>query len=178
MLAELRSQFPDVDARAGSAEAIPVPDSSADAVLVGQAWHWFDQDRALDEAARVLRSGGVLAVLWNSDDAGVEWVAGYHAVVQRNHTVPRTSLTEAIPALPTHPAFTRTEFHTAPNPFPTTAEGLVGNVATHSWMLVSEPDERRRVLGELRAYLAGRPETSDGEFELPLVTEIVRALRK
>src|SRR5690348_6638971 len=42
MLAELRRRLPDVDAREGSAESIPLPTGSVDTVLVGQAWHWFD----------------------------------------------------------------------------------------------------------------------------------------
>jgi SAM-dependent methyltransferase len=78
MLAELRRRLPDVDAREGSAESIPLPTGSVDTVLVGQAWHWFDTGRALPELARVLRPGGVLAALWNADDHGVEWVAELH----------------------------------------------------------------------------------------------------
>ena len=45
---------------AGSAEAIPLPDRSVDAVVAGQAYHWFDPARALPEIARVLRPGGSL----------------------------------------------------------------------------------------------------------------------
>src|SRR3954451_17341334 len=75
MLAELRRLLPDVDAREGSAESIPLRTGGVDAVLVGQAWHWFDTGRALPELARVLRPGGVLAALWNVDDHEVEWVA-------------------------------------------------------------------------------------------------------
>src|SRR5436305_7874146 len=68
MLGELTRRFPEVDARPGSAEDIPLPDDSVDAVLAGQAMHWFDLARALPEITRVLRPGGVLAGLWNRPD--------------------------------------------------------------------------------------------------------------
>jgi ubiquinone/menaquinone biosynthesis C-methylase UbiE len=50
---------------AGTAERMPLPDSSADAVFVGDAFHWFDGAAAVDELARVLRPGGGVALLWN-----------------------------------------------------------------------------------------------------------------
>ena len=75
MLAELRRAMPEVRSAPGSAEEIPLPDASVDAVLAGQAMHWFDMDRAMPEIARVLTPGGVLAGLWNVDDDRVGWVA-------------------------------------------------------------------------------------------------------
>ena len=60
MRAQPNASTPGVRALAGSAEQIPLPDASVDAVIAGQAYHWFDQDKAHAEIARVLRPGGVL----------------------------------------------------------------------------------------------------------------------
>ena len=61
----LSEHLPVADVRAGAAEAIPLEDASVDAVFAGQAFHWFANDAAVAEIARVLRPGGVLALLWN-----------------------------------------------------------------------------------------------------------------
>jgi ubiquinone/menaquinone biosynthesis C-methylase UbiE len=63
MRAQLEAAVPSVEALAGSAEALPLPDASADAITVASAVHWFDLDRALPEFHRVLRPGGGLAVI-------------------------------------------------------------------------------------------------------------------
>ena len=94
MLAELRRGLPAVTAMPGRAEAIPLPDASVDAVLAGQAAHWFDLDRAMPEIARVLTPGGVFAGLWNTDDDRVDWVAGLHEVT-RPHERRRVHLATA-----------------------------------------------------------------------------------
>ena len=74
MRAELTRSLPGVQARAGTAEAIPLPDGSVDAVVVGQAFHWFDGDAALAEIHRVLRPGGRLGLIWNVKDESVDWI--------------------------------------------------------------------------------------------------------
>jgi len=61
----LQSLSPDTEAHGGTAEAIPLADSSVDAVFTAQAFHWFDNERALAEIARVLRPRGALVVMWN-----------------------------------------------------------------------------------------------------------------
>ena len=65
MRAELERRTRGVEVLAGAAEELPLPDRSADAVLVAQAFHWFDGRRALAEIARVLRPKGGLGLLWN-----------------------------------------------------------------------------------------------------------------
>jgi SAM-dependent methyltransferase len=74
MLTLLREAVPDAMAIASTAEEIPLPASSVDVVVAGQAFHWFDAERSWPEIARVLRPGGALALVWNSGDIRVPWV--------------------------------------------------------------------------------------------------------
>ena len=65
MLAQLRAAIPGVERREGTAEAIPLEDSTVDAVTVAQAFHWFEPQAALREIHRVLRPDGGVALFWN-----------------------------------------------------------------------------------------------------------------
>lgn len=175
MLAELRDRLPSVDARPGTAEAVPMPDRSVDAVLVGQAWHWFDAERARAEITRVLRPGGVLALLRNGEDGEVDWVAGFLDAVEwssraggaarRTFLAPDEHLVDV----------TEQRF---PNPRPSDTDSMIARLNTFSWVLTAPPAERAALLERAREYLGNRPETSSGQFTLPLVTTVLRAVRR
>jgi SAM-dependent methyltransferase len=179
MLAELRRQLPSARALRAAAEALPLPDRSVDAVLCGQSLHWFDLPRALPEIARVLADGGVLAALWNNDDDRVPWVAGLHGAAEGAASPPlsvRRLQTVGFGPGQFGDSFRPAERAEFPNSQPRTAQSLLATMATHSKMLVMPPRERERVLGQVRRYLASRPEAA-GEFELPMVTTTLRAVR-
>jgi SAM-dependent methyltransferase len=72
MRAELARAAPGAEAIEGAAEAIPLADGSVDAVLVAEAFHWFSTKAAVAEIARVVGSGGGVALMWNVHDWGDE----------------------------------------------------------------------------------------------------------
>ncbi|MFC4140452.1 MULTISPECIES: class I SAM-dependent methyltransferase [unclassified Microbacterium] len=74
MLAALHVQSPQVPTFVGTAESLPLPDASVDAVVLGQAWHWVDPVPASAEIGRVVRPGGVLGLIWNVRDERYDWV--------------------------------------------------------------------------------------------------------
>lgn len=74
MRAVLAENIGDERAHRGSAEAIPLPDASVQAVVAGQMWHWVDPARAVPEVGRVVRPGGTLIVLWILRDDRVPWI--------------------------------------------------------------------------------------------------------
>ncbi len=184
MLAELRRQLAGVRAVTGSAEAIPLPDASVDAVLAGQAAHWFDLDRAMPEIARVLAPGGVFAGLWNADDDRVEWVDGLHkACGRRGATL--TAFTRGDDdeiaswlRTPGRALFGPPEFTLFDHAQARTADSLVETLRTHSMFLIMQPAEREAVLAQVRDFLAATPQTATGEFSLPLCTLTMRTVRR
>jgi len=91
MRAELERAVPEARVLEGSAEAIPLPDASADVVACAQSFHWFDHAKALPEVARVLRPGGRLALVWNSRDDADPWMARLSAILG-NETVDEDDL--------------------------------------------------------------------------------------
>jgi SAM-dependent methyltransferase len=65
MRQQLAAALPEVEVREGTAERLPLDPGEADAVFVGEAFHWFDGRAALAEAARVLAPAGGIGLLWN-----------------------------------------------------------------------------------------------------------------
>jgi SAM-dependent methyltransferase len=185
MLTELRRALPAVRALPGSAEAVPLPDGSVDAVLSGNAMHWFDMAVAGPEIARVLAPGGTLAGLWNVVDDRVDWVAGLARVSGSaaigSRDTPASWRAETadmhLPKTGVAARFGSPEQAEFPHGQRRTADSLVSTLATRAGMLVMPEQEREATLGRTRAFLASRPETARGEFTLPMLTCVLRVRR-
>ncbi len=185
MLAELRRALPAVRALPGGAEAIPLPDASVDAVLAGNALHWFDMAVAGPQIARVLAPGGILAGLWNVMDDRVDWVAGLERTATSAAIGPRDTLGNwraataglHLPDTGLVARFGSPEQAEFPHGQRRTADSLVATIATRAGVLVMPERERAATLGRIRAFLASRPETTSGEFTLPMLTGVLRVRR-
>ncbi|MGH3240152.1 MAG: class I SAM-dependent methyltransferase [Spirillospora sp.] len=174
MLDELRRRVPGVRAVQGNAEEIPLGDGTVDAVVAGQAVHWFDLDRALPEIHRVLADGGVLAALWNSDDDRVPWVAELGRASRTSVSSRSNPPLEKLPETAWFPRLEQGDFAHVQR---RTAESLAATIGTHSHMLVLDDAEREAATRRLLAFLRATPETAEGEFDLPIVTLALRGRR-
>ena len=98
--------LPEVAVLGGTAEELPLEAASADVVCAGQAFHWFDLERALGEIARVLRPGGVVIAGWNTPTDEGSWYDAVIAYLERaNPDHLPASTRDWAPALGAHPAY-------------------------------------------------------------------------
>src|SRR5688500_5668683 len=150
----------------GTAEAVPLPDGSVDAVLVGQAFHWFDVEASLAEMARVLRPSGTVGLLWNERDESVEWVrAVWELWAGDPERLAASAPFDGAAGLssPEHQRFSHVQ--------PLDADLLVDLVASRSELITMPEDERVEVLHRVRELAPEDP------FELPYVTDAWRSVR-
>lgn len=83
MLRKAREHSPDACFLLADANAAPLRDASADLACFAQSWHWFFNDNAPREIARVLRPGGFWAAWWNQEWAdGEEWFDAYQTLLE------------------------------------------------------------------------------------------------
>ncbi|MGY1774632.1 class I SAM-dependent methyltransferase [Geodermatophilus sp. SYSU D00804] len=173
MLAQLRARHPGVPAQVGGAEAIPLPDASVDAVVAGQAAHWFDPEPAAAELRRVLRPGGVVGFVWNTRDETVPWVAALGAALAteaRGHEADQGVVAAFAAALPADVATARSRIVQRVPP-----EQVVGGIGTRSYVATMAPDARAAFLGGIRDLLATHPDTAGRDvLELPYRTDAHR----
>lgn len=169
MLEVLTGSLPDTPALLGTAEDIPLADDSVDAVLVAQAWHWFDPERAIKEVSRVLRPGGRLGLVWNTRDERMGWVKDLGRIIghENDPFTDRVSLPEP---------FTGIERRHVEWTNYLTPQALIDLVASRSYCITSPADVRTRTLDRVRELLATHPAlVNTTGLALPYVTVCIRA---
>jgi SAM-dependent methyltransferase len=157
MRARLVHACPAVEIVAGRGQELPLPAASVDAVFAAQAFHWFDDEQAGAELARVLRPQGALVLMWNVP-AGpfTPSVADVEELLLR-HVPPGDLGYDPLdlgdgrkPALP---QFTELTERRLPNPQTLDRQGLVSYYASMGWLADLPDDERLPLLDAIRVQL-------------------------
>jgi SAM-dependent methyltransferase len=169
MLEVLSASLPETRALLGTAEEIPLEDNSVDAVLVAQAWHWVDPERAIPEIARVLRPGGRLGLVWNTRDERLGWVRELGQIIGSDGDGRRFDVT-----LP--PPFGERQRHQVEWTNYLTPQALIDLVASRSYCITSPADVRTQTLDQVRELLATHPALANSTgLAMPYVTVCIRA---
>jgi SAM-dependent methyltransferase len=163
----LAERVPRAEAPPGVAEAIPLGDGEVDAVFAGQSFHWFANEIALAEIARVLRSGGVFARLWNEAVEPSPLPEEYRRRMSDLHDQMR-------PASISDDVFDGTPFGEASEASVdheqvSTRDDVLAFAASVSW--IANREDREDVLAELAAMLPV------GEYRFPMRANVAWAHR-
>jgi SAM-dependent methyltransferase len=161
MRAILEQVVPAAESLGGSAESIPLPDAAVDGIFAGQAFHWFANDEAVTEIARVLRPGGVLCLIWNEPVDPSPLPAPYSAYLCTLHA-------PSLEAVQSGPSFAEVigrgpfgAFHEASVVHEQVQEraGVLEFAQSVSWIAHRPEAERERIMRDLDSLLPAGPFT-------------------
>lgn len=174
MRALLTEHVPLARAMAGSAEHIPLPDASVDAIVAGQAFHWFARPAADREMARVLRPGGVVGLIWNFPDRAVEWVPKLYQLTRDRSGPWSSEHADLDPALfqDAEQDWTSWDYE-LPG-----AAGLLDLVHTWSWVITRTPQEQRAIDDRFAVLVSRHAELQGPVVRLRQRTKSVRQYRR
>jgi SAM-dependent methyltransferase len=166
-LAELREYLDADEVLDGRAEAIPLADAYVDLVTVGDAWHWFDHERAAAEVARVTKPGGRVALLWQTPDearspAWTQLLGPLLEPLLGDHPGFRDE--QGRGTFDAHPAFDALTERRVPFVWRPSRARYVDYIGSASFVAALAPEDRRRVLGRVAAVVP------EGTLAVPFVT--------
>lgn len=174
MLAALRAAVPGVPTFVGTAESLPLPDSSVDAVVLGQAWHWVEPIAASEEIGRVVRRGGVLGLIWNLRDDRVDWVRRITEIMRGSHAEMMLAAGDPVTASPFGPLEQESWEWTRP----ISREELHSMASSRSYIITAPAAEKARIRQEMDALFDELGLHGDDRIALPYVTRAFRTVRE
>jgi SAM-dependent methyltransferase len=173
MREQLFAVLPDVDAFDGTAERIPLPDGSVDAVTCGQAFHWFRAAEAVREIHRVLRPGGGVALIWNMRDLSDPLQARLQEIIAPHGGDVRSHRDVDPASLLAGGLFGPVEHRSWPYVQRLSRAHLVDRIASTSYIAILDPDARAGVLSQVLEAAEGLSEP----ISIPYTTDVYVADR-
>lgn len=165
----------DVATFEGTAEAIPLPAGTMDAVVCAQSFHWFATPAALAEIRRVLRPGATLGLVWNVRDETVPWVAALSRITDPYEAgTPRYRSDLWRTLFPAGGRFAPIAEHAVPHAHVGHVDDVViRRTLSVSFIAALPARERGAVERAVRGLVAATPElASGGDVSFPYVTRM------
>jgi ubiquinone/menaquinone biosynthesis C-methylase UbiE len=180
MREQLIRAVPDAEVLDGTAEHLPVADATVHAVLVAQAFHWFDIPAAAAEIHRALVPGGGLAVVRNEWDESVPWVAELRALIAEHAGEPPHRHARGWrAALEATGLFTPLQEEVFAHPVAVDLKTLQARVASLSYVAMMDVNARRRLLDAVGDLARERGlVAADGHLVTPYRTHVVWCRRR
>jgi SAM-dependent methyltransferase len=169
----LLAGYPRFQSLTGTAEATGLPPAAVDYVVAGQAFHWFDADRAKDEFVRILRPGGRVVLMWNSRKTDTSpFLRDYEVLLREFGTdyqkVEHTQLGPDVFAR--FFASGRYEKRVVPNEQRFDLAGATGRLLSSSYVPAAGHPNHEPMLRQLERVF--RAHASDGEVRFEYDTEV------
>jgi SAM-dependent methyltransferase len=140
-----------------TAERIPFGEATMDAVVVAQAFHWFDPEVALAEIDRVLSPGGWLALVWNERDESDPMVTELVQISKWNVSAPYPVGMDFGAVIDGSGRFGTVERTKLPFVQRLDLEAFVQQVASRSYVQVLPEPERRALLDQVETFGSSLP---------------------
>lgn len=173
MLAALRQAVPGVPTFLGTAERLPLPDASVDAVVLGQAWHWVDPTAGSAEIGRIVASGGTLGLIWNTRDSRTDWVRRLTEIM--HSSVAETLLETSGPTIAA--PFGELETKEWEWVRPMTRAQLHRMADSRSHLITASAADRLRIHEDMDALFDDLAVADEQTIDLPYVTRAFRCVR-
>jgi ubiquinone/menaquinone biosynthesis C-methylase UbiE len=183
MLRRAHARSPRTPCVLADGNRMPLRTGCADLVTFAQSWHWFDQQIASADVARVLRAGGCWAAWWNrASGAGEPWFDRYEGVLssfcpgytwrhERDETLAHDSSSALESTLLMEPMGQIVLSWTRQLP----AADWFTDEQSKSYIISLEPAVRESLLGELAEIVTDR--FPDGQMSVPYLTTLAVARR-
>ena len=130
--------------------------------------------RGSAEVARVVRSGGVLGLVWNIRDESIDWVRRLTEVMTPSNA--EEMLAAGGPEV--GPQFDPLEHRSWRWSRPMTRDALLAMARSRSYVITAAPEVRARIEADLEGLLDDVGAVGDAAVDLPYVTEAFRTVRR
>jgi len=167
-----------IEVRDAVATETGIATASADLVTAFQAFHWFANEEATREFARILKPGGRVAFVWNARDDDDAFTREYGDVADAPESMAagaRGPYGDYVPGLLAAAGFEAVRAHTFANAQRLDLDGLVGRAHSASYVPLEGP-EAEAIDTALRALFA-RFAAPDGTVALAYRTHVFTATR-